>query len=609
MHWWNTRIQTATEVILRRGRNHYITKLGPTSLAFLLLFGGCYWSQPLNGQQLRSGAGGANLPSRVQVSISPAELSVWAGLSVQFKASIAGSSNQAVRWTAALGTISPSGLYTAPNVNSDTVDTVSATSVADPNQYTTASVAVQARNTSGTGGDASTSVITATTASTAYSISTPPGPAWFPFANAGSITNKPLPSDVLKHCWGNTSNCSAGDAIAKWTLTSGYGATNFSRNGLTVGFVYFPNTLTNGSSADVSGPMYYGSSSDPWYKIAGCKYNSINVRFHAPNKAKFSALPGGDQGIDVYDAAQGLIIQAYGYLGGSGMIMPDASGCPGSGPSSCAVSVPNISGCSAQQVGVDSDLQGHTYRTASIGGNTYTLGGTGATTIFSGWAGMLRQNELMNGTVNHALLLGVVCAKPGSSSYQSDWVWPAQAGVLKCNTSSASEPKAGSLLFCDYTPTQITSMLNAGQISLPQATLLRAFCTYGGYVTQTSGPASGSTWQGMRLAAGQGYEGQTAYQLYYKQNNSFESWACSHRMNDFGQGGCSGGTLTAPYGPNQDVLGGIPRLTGPGGHDISGRSCSTAPGCDVSGHIHVADPCVAVGLSGKGSVNGITACY
>lgn len=607
MHCWNTHIQMAKSIILKRGRNHCINKLGPTSLVVLVLLGACYFSQPLNAQQRRFDAGA--LPSRVQMSISPAGLSVWAGLSVQFKANIVGTSNQAVSWTAALGTISPSGLYTAPNVNSDTVDTVSATSVADPNQYATASIVVQARSANATGGTANSSITTATTASTSYSISTPPGPTWFPFANTGSITNKPLPSDVMKHCWGNTSNCSAGDAIAKWTLTSGYGATNFSRNGLTVGSVYFPNTLTNGSSADLSGPLYYGKASDPWYKIASCKYNKTNVRFHAPNRARFSALAGGDQGIDVYDTAQGLIIQAYGYASGSGMVMPDASGCPGSGPSSCAVAVPNVSGCAAQQVGVDSDLQGQSYRTASIGGNTYTLGGTGATGMFSGWAGMLRQNELMNGTVNHALLLGIVCAQPGSSSYQSDWVWPAQAGLLRCNTSSASEPKAGTMLFCDYTAAQISSMLNAGQISQPQATLLRAFCTYGGYVAATGGPASGSSWQGMRLAATQTFEGQTAYQLYYKTDNGFASWACSHRMNDFGQGGCSGGTQTAPFGPSLDVLGGIPPLTGPGGRDISGRSCSTAPGCDVSGHIHVADPCVAVGLSGKGNVNGISACY
>ncbi len=466
------------------------------------------------------------------------------------------------------------------------MDTVAAVALNDSSHYATASVVVEASNSGPAGGG------------TPYTISNPPDATWFPFADAGSVTNKPLPPDVLQHCWGNTSDCSAGDAIAKWTLTSGYGATNFSRNGMTVGYVYFPNTLTGSNSADISGPMYYGQAGDPWYKISGCQYNQVSVRFHAPNRATFAGAPGGDQGIDIYDVAQGLLIQAYGVNSSSGMIMPDASSCPGSGPSSCAVAVPNISGCAAQQVGVDTDLQGHGYRTANIDGNTYTLGGTGATAIFSGWAGMLRQNELMNGTVNHSLLLGVVCGKPGSSAYQSDWVWPAQSGLLKCANDNPGEPKAGALLFCDYTPAQISSMLNAGQISQPQATLLRAFCTYGGYVAQTGGPASGSTWQGMRLAASQAYEGQTAYQLYYKQDNGFESWACANGMNDFAQSGCSGGRLTSSYGPSLDVLGGLPLLTGPGGKDASGRSCSVAPGCDVSGHIHVADSCVAKTLAG-----------
>src|ERR1700719_1340608 len=37
--------------------------------------------------------------------------------------------------------------------------------------------------------------------------------------NANSVTTKPLPGDVLSHCYGNTSNCSAGDAIAKCAMT------------------------------------------------------------------------------------------------------------------------------------------------------------------------------------------------------------------------------------------------------------------------------------------------------------------------------------------------------------------------------------------------------
>ena len=431
-----------------------------------------------------------------------------------------------------------------------------------------------------------------------FDIRTPPSPDWFPFADAGSVTNKPLPADVLQHCWGNTSDCSAGDTIAKWTLTSGYGATDFSRHGLTVGSVYFPNTWPKGNSADISGAMYYGQATDPWYRIAGCHYNKIDVRFHAPNQAKFAAVPGGDQGIDIYDVAQGLLIQAYGYNSNPGMVMPDASSCPGTGPSTCAVVIPNISGCSAQQVGVDTDLQGHGYRQAKIGKNTYTLGGTGASGLFSGWAGMLRQNELMNGMVNHALLLGIVCAKPASYVGQSDFVWPAQSGLLSCTKDNPGEPKAGALLFCDYTPSQILSMLNAGQISQPQATLLQTFCKYGGYVAQTGGPASGSSWQGMRLTASQAYEGQTAYQLYHNYDNGFVSWACAQGMNDFGQPGCKQGKVVSPYGPSLDVLGGIPLLTGPGGKDTSGRSCSVAPGCDVSGHIHLADPCVVRGLAG-----------
>ncbi len=77
------------------------------------------------------------------VTVSPATTSVKTSAKVQFAATVQGSaSNKAVNWTAALGTISSSGAYTAPS-QADT-DTITATSQADSSMSATAKVTVSA---------------------------------------------------------------------------------------------------------------------------------------------------------------------------------------------------------------------------------------------------------------------------------------------------------------------------------------------------------------------------------------------------------------------------------------------------------------------------------
>jgi hypothetical protein len=78
----------------------------------------------------------------VSISISPISANVASGGTQQFAATVNNSSNQAVTWTASNGSISTSGLFTAPSVGSTTNVTVKATSVADPTQSAQASVSV-----------------------------------------------------------------------------------------------------------------------------------------------------------------------------------------------------------------------------------------------------------------------------------------------------------------------------------------------------------------------------------------------------------------------------------------------------------------------------------
>jgi hypothetical protein len=83
------------------------------------------------------------------VTVSPATTSAVTGGKVQFSASVQGSaSNKAVNWTAALGTITSTGAYTAPS-KAET-DTITATSQADSSMLATAKVTVSAASSPST---------------------------------------------------------------------------------------------------------------------------------------------------------------------------------------------------------------------------------------------------------------------------------------------------------------------------------------------------------------------------------------------------------------------------------------------------------------------------
>ena len=81
----------------------------------------------------------------VTVSINPTSATVQTGQTKQFTATVAGSSNTAVTWTATGGTVSNSGLFTAGSTAGNF--TVTATSVADTTKSATAQVTVQAAPT------------------------------------------------------------------------------------------------------------------------------------------------------------------------------------------------------------------------------------------------------------------------------------------------------------------------------------------------------------------------------------------------------------------------------------------------------------------------------
>ena len=80
----------------------------------------------------------------VSISISPLSASLGSGKSQQFSATVQGSTNTSVSWSASAGSISSGGMFTAPTVSSGTNVTVTATSAADSTKRASATVAVSA---------------------------------------------------------------------------------------------------------------------------------------------------------------------------------------------------------------------------------------------------------------------------------------------------------------------------------------------------------------------------------------------------------------------------------------------------------------------------------
>ena len=80
----------------------------------------------------------------VAVSVSPSLVTLASGGTQQFAAAVTNTSDLSVNWSASKGTISNSGLYSAPAVTADTAVTITATSVVDPTKQASASVTVKA---------------------------------------------------------------------------------------------------------------------------------------------------------------------------------------------------------------------------------------------------------------------------------------------------------------------------------------------------------------------------------------------------------------------------------------------------------------------------------
>jgi Putative Ig domain len=98
--------------------------------------------RPDRGGQMYTIAVAKNSGVSVGLSISPTSATVSSGGTQQFTATVTGTWNTAVTWSASSGSITPSGLYTAPEVQSTTTASVTATSRADSSVSASAAITI-----------------------------------------------------------------------------------------------------------------------------------------------------------------------------------------------------------------------------------------------------------------------------------------------------------------------------------------------------------------------------------------------------------------------------------------------------------------------------------
>jgi hypothetical protein len=327
-------------------------------------------------------------------------------------------------------------------------------------------------------------------------------------------------------------------------------------------------------------PVVYGTANDPYWKVDVSKCASCgvlgsasyagNTVWRIPNGTKWTERggTGNDSFFGVYDTTKDEYLVMYKSSGPSYNLL---QGCSATKPEN-ACTIPG--GYSATKM----------HRTAS-GKNVYQLVNPAGDTMYNAARAMvIRHQELMAGVINHPIYLNFPCENTGS-------VFPSQHQALACAIwpqgswiygTPDQMPYHGNLLFLDYTDAQIDAM------SVPawQKALLKAFANYGAYVGDTSYYPAITV---------QRFESLQPWYDYYgfaddtplstvRTKVPVVDWLLKQGIpcNTRSEPGASKCSF------NLSIAANVPALIGP--------KCSTP--CGFSGHVHIADPCVARGLAG-----------
>ncbi|HLZ43896.1 MAG TPA: putative Ig domain-containing protein [Candidatus Sulfotelmatobacter sp.] len=181
----------------RQGSNWHVTPAAGF-VALFAVIASVLWLTSCTG--VSSGPGQNSNP--IVVSVTPPAASIRSSASQQFTAMVSNTSNTGVNWSASQGSISASGVYTAPTVTANTKVTITATSMADSSQSGTASLTI----TPSSGPPPLiivTSSLSAATSGTAYSTSLSASGGVSPYSWA--LYSGVLPTGITLHSNGTLS--------------------------------------------------------------------------------------------------------------------------------------------------------------------------------------------------------------------------------------------------------------------------------------------------------------------------------------------------------------------------------------------------------------------
>lgn len=128
--------------LFERAKNEQRKSRKQTVVSYLLALAVALGFGTLCGCAGVSAGGAPHSSNLISVAVYPADATVLSGGSLQFTATVTSASQSGVAWTSSAGTISSSGLLTAPSVASQTNVTVTANSVANPQMQAFAAVSV-----------------------------------------------------------------------------------------------------------------------------------------------------------------------------------------------------------------------------------------------------------------------------------------------------------------------------------------------------------------------------------------------------------------------------------------------------------------------------------
>jgi hypothetical protein len=397
--------------------------------------------------------------------------------------------------------------------------------------------------------------------------------AQFSILNQHPVSNRPYPSAYYNQqlpnagAGGPTDHLMPNSAnVVNTVMTNGTGS-------LQTGSAFWS---TPGLDDQQHRPVYFGQSTDPVYQVSGCAGTGASAngqKFHAPPGARYNQSTS-DEEIVIWDQTTNMMFQFYNW---SGQLALPA--CSGTLNSPCSYNRPN----------------GYCSAVNSVTG-TGVNGGTGASTAgLAPMGNIIRLTEIVNvGHINHGLRGVTTCNDTNNGLYPSKTVFPANqpsgSAANSCaaaGVSPANRPPNGALFFLDYTSAQLdcfnpatASCAGIAKLATWQYMLIEAATLYGITIEDTG--------NGNSIALG-GIESEQAYAFYDSQGYPGAK-AIADQFTNYMNAHCSAPScsITNRSAPHSLVQWNLAAWAG----------ISPVNGGSVISHMHVADPCVALGLQG-----------